>query len=55
MISPDLTRDDKSKQEPSGGPITKDTTGAEHYCTIFAFVESPAPAGAVLGRLRRRA
>ena len=40
-ISPDLTRDDKSKQEPSGGPITKDTTGAEHYCTIFAFVESP--------------
>ena len=41
VISPDLTRDDKSKQEPSGGPITKDTTGAEHYCTIFAFVESP--------------
>ena len=40
-ISPDLTRDDKSKQEASGGPITKDTTGAEHYCTIFAFVESP--------------
>ena len=40
-ISPDLTRDDKSKQEASGGPITKDTTGAEHYCTIFALVESP--------------
>ncbi|MGH2602778.1 MAG: WD40/YVTN/BNR-like repeat-containing protein, partial [Dehalococcoidia bacterium] len=33
VISPDLTRDDKTKQEPSGGPITKDTTGAEHYCT----------------------
>ena len=40
VISPDLTRDDPSKQEASGGPITKDTTGAEHYCTIFAFVES---------------
>ena len=39
-ISPDLTRHDASKLEPSGGPIAKDTTGAEHYCTIFAFVES---------------
>jgi photosystem II stability/assembly factor-like uncharacterized protein len=45
VISPDLTRDDKSKQEPSGGPITKDTTGAEHYCTIFAFAESPHEQG----------
>jgi photosystem II stability/assembly factor-like uncharacterized protein len=44
-ISPDLTRQDASKLEPSGGPITKDTTGAEHYCTIFAFVESPHEAG----------
>ena len=41
VISPDLTRDDKSRQEASGGPITKDTSGAEHYCTIFAFAESP--------------
>ena len=40
VISPDLTRDDPSKQEASGGPLTKDTTGAEHYCTIFAFAES---------------
>lgn len=39
-ISPDLTRQDATKLEPSGGPIAKDTTGAEHYCTIFAFVES---------------
>ncbi|MGH2598534.1 MAG: WD40/YVTN/BNR-like repeat-containing protein, partial [Dehalococcoidia bacterium] len=39
-ISPDLTRNDESKLGPSGGPITKDTTGAEHYCTIFAFTES---------------
>ncbi|WP_236826795.1 MULTISPECIES: sialidase family protein [unclassified Blastococcus] len=40
-ISPDLTRDDPSKQTASGGPITPDTTGAEVYCTIYAFAESP--------------
>jgi photosystem II stability/assembly factor-like uncharacterized protein len=40
-ISPDLTRDDKSKQGPSGGPITKDNTSVETYCTIFAALESP--------------
>jgi photosystem II stability/assembly factor-like uncharacterized protein len=44
-ISPDLTRNDPTKLEPSGGPITKDTTGAEHYCTVFAFVESPHEPG----------
>ncbi len=44
-ISPDLTRDDRSKQAPSGGPITKDNTGAEAYDTIFAFRESPHRAG----------
>ncbi|MCI0896497.1 MAG: glycosyl hydrolase, partial [Chloroflexi bacterium] len=27
-ISPDLTRNDVTKMEPSGGPITKDTSGA---------------------------
>ena len=40
-ISPDLTRNDTSKLGPSGGPITKDNTGVEYYCTIFAFAESP--------------
>jgi len=44
-ISPDLTRNDESKLGPSGGPITKDTTGAEHYCTIFTFTESPHERG----------
>jgi photosystem II stability/assembly factor-like uncharacterized protein len=39
--SPDLTRDDRSKQGPSGGPITKDMTGVEVYDTIFALAESP--------------
>ena len=39
-ISPDLTTNDKSKQTPSGGPITKDNTSVEYYCTIFTAAES---------------
>lgn len=41
IISPDLTRNDPSKLGPSGGPITKDNTSVEYYCTIFAVGESP--------------
>jgi photosystem II stability/assembly factor-like uncharacterized protein len=41
IISPDLTRNDTSKLRPSGGPITKDNTSVEYYCTIFAAAESP--------------
>lgn len=41
LISPDLTTNDSSKLGPSGGPITKDNTGVEYYCTIFAACESP--------------
>ncbi len=44
-ISPDLTRNDRTKMEASGGPITKDTSGAEIYGTIFAFLESPHEKG----------
>ena len=44
-ISPDLTRNDASKLQVSGGPVTKDTSGAETYCTVFAFVESPHEKG----------
>jgi photosystem II stability/assembly factor-like uncharacterized protein len=40
-ISPDLTRNDKSKQQPSGGAINIDDTGTEYYDTIFAVAESP--------------
>ncbi|HWR32269.1 MAG TPA: hypothetical protein VN451_01985, partial [Chitinophagaceae bacterium] len=40
MISPDLTTNDKTKQSASGGPITKDNTGVEYYCTIFTAAES---------------
>jgi photosystem II stability/assembly factor-like uncharacterized protein len=41
IISPDLTRNDKSKQAASGGPITKDNTGVEVFDTIFSVFESP--------------
>jgi photosystem II stability/assembly factor-like uncharacterized protein len=40
QISPDLTTNDKSKQVSSGGPITKDNTSVEYYCTIFTATES---------------
>lgn len=40
QISPDLTTNDKTRQAPSGGPITKDNTGVEYYCTIFTATES---------------
>jgi photosystem II stability/assembly factor-like uncharacterized protein len=46
-ISPDLTRNDKSKQQPSGGPITIDDTGTEYYDTIFALAESPVTKGVI--------
>ena len=46
-ISPDLTRNDKSKQEASGGPITKDITSVEYYDTIFAIAESPLSKGMI--------
>lgn len=41
MISPDLTRNVAERMKASGGPITKDNTGVEYYCTIFAACESP--------------
>jgi photosystem II stability/assembly factor-like uncharacterized protein len=44
-ISKDLTRNDKSKQQPSGGPITLDITSVEYYDTIFALAESPLQKG----------
>jgi len=45
QISGDLTRNDKSKQQPSGGPLTKDITSVEYYDTVFALAESPVKQG----------
>jgi len=44
-ISPDLTRNDKSKQKPSGGDITLDITSVEYYDTVFSLAESPLQKG----------
>jgi photosystem II stability/assembly factor-like uncharacterized protein len=40
-ISPDLTRNDRSKQQDAGGPITKDQYSVEYYDVVFALAESP--------------
>lgn len=40
-ISPDLTRNDKSKQVPSGGPVDLDQSGAEVYPLVSALGVSP--------------
>jgi photosystem II stability/assembly factor-like uncharacterized protein len=44
-ISGDLTRNDKSKQQDSGGPLTKDQYTVEYYDVIFSLAESPKQAG----------
>lgn len=41
-ISPDLTTNDKKKQEQEqSGGMTADNTSAENHCTIFTIAESP--------------
>jgi hypothetical protein len=40
-VSPDLTRNDKSKQESSGGPVELDLSGAETFDTILSIAISP--------------
>jgi photosystem II stability/assembly factor-like uncharacterized protein len=47
VFSPDLTRNDKTKLGPSGGPITKDNTSVEYYATIFTGAESPVKQGVI--------
>jgi hypothetical protein len=47
VFSPDLTRNDKTKLGPSGGPITKDNTSVEYYATIFTAAESPVKQGVI--------
>jgi len=46
-ISPDLTTNDKTKQQSSGGPVVVDNTAAEFHCTILAIAESPVKAGVI--------
>jgi photosystem II stability/assembly factor-like uncharacterized protein len=46
-ISPDLTRNDPSKQQVAGGPINTDVSGAEFYDTIFDIAPSPVALGRI--------
>jgi photosystem II stability/assembly factor-like uncharacterized protein len=46
-ISGDLTRNDKTKEQSSGGPLTQDNTSVEYYGTIFAIAESPVEKGLI--------
>ena len=41
VISGDLTRNDTTKQNTSGGPITNEGAGGENYNTIYYVIESP--------------
>ena len=46
-ISPDLTRNDNSRQKSSGGLISQDNTSIEYYDTIFAMDESSVKQGVI--------
>ena len=47
IISPDLTRNDKSKQQSSPEPLTPDNSSSEYYDTLFSVAESPRQAGLI--------
>ncbi len=45
VISPDLSRNDRSKENFSGEPLTYENTGVEVYANILTFEESPVKQG----------
>lgn len=45
VVSPDLTRNEKEKQGPGGGPYTNEGAGGENYNTLMYLVESPHEEG----------
>ncbi len=45
VISPDLTRNDTTKQQQGGGPITNEGAGGENYNTIYNLIESSLEKG----------
>ncbi len=47
QISPDLTAFKPEFQMASGGPITRDITGEEHYSTLYSIRVSPHDAGVI--------
>src|SRR5207249_5267245 len=53
-ISPDLTRNDKSRQVTSGGPINYDISGAETYNTILTINLAPTDSNVIWRSEERR-
>jgi photosystem II stability/assembly factor-like uncharacterized protein len=45
VVSGDLTKNEKEKQGPGGGPYTNEAAGGENYNTLTALVESPHEKG----------
>lgn len=45
VISPDLTRNDTTKQVAGGGPFTNEGAGGENYNTIYYLIESSLEQG----------
>ncbi len=45
VVSPDLTRNDTTKQGPGGRPYTNEAAGGENYNTIMYLTESPHEQG----------
>ena len=46
-ISPDLSKNDKSRQGNAGGPVLKENTVAEYYGTVYSLEESPVKPGVI--------
>lgn len=46
-ISPDLTRNDNSRQGTSGGPVSQDNASAEYYDLVYTIAPSPLGAGQI--------
>jgi len=46
VISPDLSTNDKSRMQDSGG-LTRDNLGVEYGCIVFAIAESPLEEGVI--------
>lgn len=47
VISPDLTRNDTTKQVVGGGPFTNEGAGGENYNTIYYLIESSLEKGVI--------
>lgn len=47
IVSPDLTRNDSTKQGLGGGPITNEGAGGENYNTIYYVTESSLEKGVI--------